>query len=512
MQNLPHLTTVKLKHCWFASLPSGIEYLKEVTELDLSECTNLESLPENIGNLTKLTTLNLSCPLGLKMSLRELPESIGNLSNLTSLNLSGCESFVSLPSSIGNLSQLNTLDLTYCSSLESLPESIGNLSNLTSLHLGGCNYLESLPESVGNLSKLTLLDLSECWNVDHIPSFTQQSTQLTHPLWLYGCIEIPLNIEWDNFSEGIGLIEYLRYMVKMKRCCPFVYGLSRYLGRFYEGKKRVEEIFEICGREEDGRVGMIQLLCEWLSGRMIENSEGSVYLDGKRLSGSEIRDYGVGCLSILFEQTCGMEMKPESSLQFVSTGRMKEVWMNRGNEEEGKEEWKRRWREIVDVMREEDVVETLSMMLCIRGDKRNDNRQTLYDDEGMMVGSVSSMWGMFGLGGGIMEGCHFDLRDEDDKDDKEGRSVVIRNIPSDYIVEQYGRGELRDMITSHSPRKIRQVRMKIYLGRGRIIVLITLPTLKIVMRTKEGAITLEEKMNETNFKGRNLIVKRIMEI
>ena len=62
-------TNVKLTDCEFESIPSGIEYLKEVTELNLSECENLVSLPE----------------------------SIGNFSNLTSLHLSGCHNLVSLP-------------------------------------------------------------------------------------------------------------------------------------------------------------------------------------------------------------------------------------------------------------------------------------------------------------------------------------------------------------------------------------------------------------------------------
>ena len=224
MQNLPNLTKVKLSNCEFESIPSGIEYLKEVKELDLSWCENLESLPSSIGNLSNLTSLDLSfCE-----NLESLPPCFGNLSQLTSFNLHGCSNLDSLPSSIGNLSNLTSLNMSGCSSLQSLPSSFGNLSQLTSLDLYGCNNLESLPESVGNLSKLTSLDLSECWNVDFIPFATP--THFTHPLWLYGCIEIPLNIEWNNFREGIGLIGY----------SSFVYGLSHYLQSFLafvEGRK-----------------------------------------------------------------------------------------------------------------------------------------------------------------------------------------------------------------------------------------------------------------------------------
>ena len=82
--------------------------------------------------------------------------------------------------------------------------------------------------------------------------------------------------------------------MKMKRPSSFVYGVSLYLDRFHKeikhqsdvdkSKKLVEELFEICRREEDGGVGMIESLCEWLSGRMIENCEGSVDVNEKRLN------------------------------------------------------------------------------------------------------------------------------------------------------------------------------------------------------------------------------------
>ena len=254
---------------------------------------------------------------------------------------------------------------------------------------------------------------------------------------------------------------------------------------------------------------MIKALCGWLSGRILENSAGSVDLKGRRLSGNKIRDCGVGCLSMLFENTCGMEVRRETSFTFVSTGRMKELWMNRGKEEE-EEEWKRKWREIVDVMREEDVVETLSMMLCIRRDERNDNRQTLYDDEGMMVGSVSSMWGMFGLGGGIVEGCHFDVHDNDDT---EGRSVIIRNLPSGYVANMYIRDQLQDAIHSKaiSMTETRQPSMRSDVGKLDPLCIL-LPVVIMITKTEKDAIKLEETINGMEFKGRGLIAKRIREI
>jgi leucine-rich repeat protein SHOC2 len=89
----------------------------------------LETLPENIGDLTYLTKLNLN---GNRLT--SLPESIGNLTNLTELYLNGHK-------------------------LTTLPESIGNLTNLTRLYLNG-DRLDSLPDSITNLTQLTKLKLS----------------------------------------------------------------------------------------------------------------------------------------------------------------------------------------------------------------------------------------------------------------------------------------------------------------------------------------------------------------
>ena len=46
---------------------------------------------------------------------------------------------------------------------------------------------------------------------------------------------------------------------------------------------------------------------------------------------------------------------------------MVEVWKDEGGKEdsEGRREWERRWREVGDVLNEEDVMETSIMHLCI---------------------------------------------------------------------------------------------------------------------------------------------------
>lgn len=113
----------------------------QVTELRLSG-TYTTSLPESIGGLTSLTTLDVSWS-----RMTSLPEGIGGLKSLTTLDLSYNRCcLTSLPEGIGGLTSLTTLDLNE-NSLTSLPEGIGELTSLTSLDLAD-NCVTSLPSSI----------------------------------------------------------------------------------------------------------------------------------------------------------------------------------------------------------------------------------------------------------------------------------------------------------------------------------------------------------------------------
>ncbi|KAF8730871.1 hypothetical protein HU200_016742 [Digitaria exilis] len=65
--------------------------------------------------------------------------------------------FVTLPNSIGKLSKLRTLELNCVSDLESLPESIGNCQNLQYLKVNYCEKFKEIPCSVGSMEKLRVL-------------------------------------------------------------------------------------------------------------------------------------------------------------------------------------------------------------------------------------------------------------------------------------------------------------------------------------------------------------------
>ena len=133
------------------TLPESIGGLTALTSLDLSD-NRLTALPESIGGLTALTSLYL-----FRNRLTTLPESIGGLTALTSLYLF-CNRLTALPESIVGLTALTNLYLSF-NQLTALPESIGGLTALTSLYLNG-NQLTTLPESIDGLNALKLLDLS----------------------------------------------------------------------------------------------------------------------------------------------------------------------------------------------------------------------------------------------------------------------------------------------------------------------------------------------------------------
>ena len=104
----------------------------------------IDQLPENIGQLSELTTLYFE-----KHDLTGLPNSFTSLENLVNLYISN-NWLTILPEEFGNLINLQILDLGY-NQLESIPISIGNLVNIQYLLIFN-NNISSLPETICNLN------------------------------------------------------------------------------------------------------------------------------------------------------------------------------------------------------------------------------------------------------------------------------------------------------------------------------------------------------------------------
>ena len=148
----------------------------------------LTKLPENIGNLNKLTWLHLGSTMhelergnfqsGNWLSL--IPDSFTELSSLKRLRLDENQ-ITSLPDNFGHLKKLEWLDLGQ-NQLVCLPESICELQALSYLQLSK-NRLKYLPTDIGRLEKLEELRIDS--NVlTEIPESISQ-LQLLHSLDLF---------------------------------------------------------------------------------------------------------------------------------------------------------------------------------------------------------------------------------------------------------------------------------------------------------------------------------------
>ncbi|KAG5575466.1 hypothetical protein H5410_055600 [Solanum commersonii] len=165
-------------------LPDSICKLKSLEKLYLNDCTNLQQLPADMGNLRHLTAL-----YAMGTSIKQLPVSCGLLKNLQLLEVgNGCKilqpksrlsiisSFLAskdhdiLPSSIINLPSLEVLKVPFFNLYQrDIPNCLGRLFSLEVLDLSGNNF-HSLPLTLSHLSKLKTLSLYGCPNLLMLPN------------------------------------------------------------------------------------------------------------------------------------------------------------------------------------------------------------------------------------------------------------------------------------------------------------------------------------------------------
>jgi Leucine-rich repeat (LRR) protein len=128
-----------------------------VISLALPAYDLIGSIPAAIGNLTYLTTLNLSS----NNIFNSIPRSIGLIRNLSVLSLATNHINGTIPSTIANLTSLSQLVLSGNRLTGSIPEML-YLKNkhLQTIELGDNHLTGSLSGKIGNLKKLTVLDLS----------------------------------------------------------------------------------------------------------------------------------------------------------------------------------------------------------------------------------------------------------------------------------------------------------------------------------------------------------------
>lgn len=114
------------------------------------------SIPEEIGNLTELYTLDLS---GNTLT-GEIPSSIGNMHILGYLYLNNNQLTGSIPQEIGNLSDLRACYIYENQLMGNIPSEFGNLINLEYCYLFGNQLTGEVPETLSRLTKLQTMDFS----------------------------------------------------------------------------------------------------------------------------------------------------------------------------------------------------------------------------------------------------------------------------------------------------------------------------------------------------------------
>ncbi|CAK8577153.1 unnamed protein product [Lathyrus sativus] len=174
-RGIPNLERLSFEGCVkLVRMDPFIGILKRLVFLNLKDCENLASIPNNIFGLSSLECVNLSgCPnmfrnqrlVNISENASHYQSTMSSILKWTTFsahkNLGSC----SLPFFI-SFSSLVKLDISFCG-LSQLPDAIGCLRWLEELNLGGNNFIR-LP-SLEELYRLAFLNLEHCKLLESLP-------------------------------------------------------------------------------------------------------------------------------------------------------------------------------------------------------------------------------------------------------------------------------------------------------------------------------------------------------
>ena len=216
--HLKGLISLRLENCKsLKSLPSSMCELKSIREFHLSGCSNIDikGFWEVIEEMEHLRQLHLSVVATIT---EVLPSIFGRLKDLQILRLINCENLVTLPNSVGNLTRLRLLDVHNCSKLhkKKLPDSLRSLQfYLDTLDISCCNLMEgAIPNDLWCLSSLMHLDVSRN-DIRRIPTGIIQLIKLVN-LIMNHC---PMLEEIPELPPSLRLLQ--------THGCPCLKALSR---------------------------------------------------------------------------------------------------------------------------------------------------------------------------------------------------------------------------------------------------------------------------------------------
>ena len=236
---LVHLQRLNLAHNHFnySQIPSQVGNLSRLTYLNLSSSVFSGQIPFEVSKLSQLSTLVLRCSFDFSserylLQLKELsltrlvgnltglkyldltgvnissmvPNIVANFSTLRSLHLQACEMRGEFPIGIFTLPNLRALDVNYNEDLTgSLPNFQSWSSPLEDLSLAVTGFSGKLPASMGNLRSLIYLDLYNCNFLGNIPSSIGNLTNLL-------MLKLESNTLAGNIPSSIGNLIQLVYL------------------------------------------------------------------------------------------------------------------------------------------------------------------------------------------------------------------------------------------------------------------------------------------------------------
>ncbi|KAB1224988.1 putative disease resistance RPP13-like protein 1 [Morella rubra] len=153
------------------SLPRG-QLPSTLKKLEIHNCMNLESLPEQMQSNTCLEFFKISCCHSI-MSFSEGTFGLSRVTSSTAMRLkelviNGCTSLESLPGGLLNLVYLDYLEIVECPILLSFPEP-GLPTKLRSIRISNCRSLKSLPNRIYSLTSLEELRIDGCPSLASFP-------------------------------------------------------------------------------------------------------------------------------------------------------------------------------------------------------------------------------------------------------------------------------------------------------------------------------------------------------
>ncbi|XLT56741.1 hypothetical protein HN873_049345 [Arachis hypogaea] len=174
---MKQLSILNLTLTGIEELPTTPGRLGGVSELDLSGCRKLTSLPLSLACFVGLKKLELSRFVELSC----VPYSTHGLESLTAYDKSDNPNIVGLLCSLSRLTSLSTLKLRRCfptSRKEStICYNLGHLTSLTDLDLSR-NYFLRVPISIHELPRLTRLNLNDCRFLKVLPELPSSLREL----------------------------------------------------------------------------------------------------------------------------------------------------------------------------------------------------------------------------------------------------------------------------------------------------------------------------------------------